>query len=397
MKSIIVYSGKGGVGKTTTAANLAKVLAEKDKKVFIVDGDINTPSMRVIFKTEHPTENIWVSSTSFNFKNLIYLEKSSVRTFFRDTVKKINQIEPDYVIIDTPPSITDVHINLLTTFKASAIAIVTQPSEISRLDVNRTARFFTEKYPNAACVVVENMVHEDGDYKYNWDVAARIRFDQSFNGEKVLEENRSKYLDIISALDNLKIEDVRLEAVRREIFNESLTEEDLPNLKNDHELKFINLSTWDTVRDRILESETSMHGHDKLLDVSTSSILKRFLEAFEYDTEAQFLITNAPNTEVPLITGEIGLGSMFVANSYYGIPRLKYKTKNGEVVLFPHEVTPVTPELMRQSLDDGYVILSDGRYLPPKHLCQDIYQTFGPRVGMFENWESNYDQIISAK
>lgn len=45
MKAIIVYSGKGGVGKTTTTANIARLLAQEGHKVFIIDADINTPSM----------------------------------------------------------------------------------------------------------------------------------------------------------------------------------------------------------------------------------------------------------------------------------------------------------------------------------------------------------------
>lgn len=50
MKAIIVYSGKGGVGKTTTTANIARLLAEQGNKVFIIDADINTPSMNTEFE-----------------------------------------------------------------------------------------------------------------------------------------------------------------------------------------------------------------------------------------------------------------------------------------------------------------------------------------------------------
>ena len=54
MKAIIIYSGKGGVGKTTTTANIARLLAEQGKRVFIIDADINTPSMNTEFDSEHP-------------------------------------------------------------------------------------------------------------------------------------------------------------------------------------------------------------------------------------------------------------------------------------------------------------------------------------------------------
>lgn len=76
MKSIIIYSGKGGVGKTTVTANLARLLASQGKKVFVIDADINTPSMNTEFDGEHPTDNIWVHSSGNIFQKFIYLEKS---------------------------------------------------------------------------------------------------------------------------------------------------------------------------------------------------------------------------------------------------------------------------------------------------------------------------------
>ena len=59
MKAIIIYSGKGGVGKTTTTANIARLLAKQGNKVFIIDADINTPSMNTEFEGDHPHEMIW--------------------------------------------------------------------------------------------------------------------------------------------------------------------------------------------------------------------------------------------------------------------------------------------------------------------------------------------------
>lgn len=50
MKAVIIYSGKGGVGKTTTTANIARLLAKQGNKVFIIDADINTPSMNTEFE-----------------------------------------------------------------------------------------------------------------------------------------------------------------------------------------------------------------------------------------------------------------------------------------------------------------------------------------------------------
>ena len=78
MKAIIIYSGKGGVGKTTTTANIARLLAKQGNKVFIIDADINTPSMNTEFEGDHPHEMIWVHSSGNMFSKFIYLEKSMV-------------------------------------------------------------------------------------------------------------------------------------------------------------------------------------------------------------------------------------------------------------------------------------------------------------------------------
>lgn len=257
MKSLLVYSGKGGVGKTTTSANIAKTLASMGERVFVIDADINTPSMGVIFGSEHPAETLWVASTSFMYKNLIYMEKSMVRKFLRDCIKRIEQVQPDYVIIDTPPSITDVHINLLEVMKVSSILIVTQPNDLSRTDVNRTANFFTEKCPDAGCIVIENMCKDEAPASYNWPCVEQIPFVDGFRGNDAFEIHKAKYQNIVDYITKMNPADVRLEAQKRELFNETITVDDLPYWDEDgwiargtkrSEIKFINVGTWDEIR-----------------------------------------------------------------------------------------------------------------------------------------------------
>ena len=118
------------------------------------------------------------------------------------------------------------------------------------------------------------------------------------------------------------------------------------------------------------------------------------MKAFEFDTEAKFMITKAPNTEIDVFPGEIGSGTLYVAESYYGVPRIKYQTGKGELVLFAHEVMPADEKELALALGDGYVVLADGRYLPPKKSLEEVYNAFGNRVGLNENWEEKYDSQI---
>lgn len=70
---------------------------------------------------------------------------------------------------------------------------------------------------------------------------------------------------------------------------------------------------------------------------------------------------------------------------------VSYQTSKGNVVLFPDEIMPVDINLLQQEINEGYIMLSDGRYLPPKETVQQCYNAFGIRVGLGDNWEDIYD------
>lgn len=115
-------------------------------------------------------------------------------------------------------------------------------------------------------------------------------------------------------------------------------------------------------------------------------------EAFQNDDNAYFMVINAPNTEVHLITGEIGICSLLTGQrGHFELPRVSYQTSKGNVVLFPDEIMPVDINLLQQEINEGYIMLSDGRYLPPKETVQQCYNAFGIRVGLGDNWEDIYD------
>lgn len=409
MKNILVYSGKGGVGKTTTTNNLAKAFLAQGKKVFILDGDINTPSMSTIYEGSHPKENLWIHSTGHHFKDTIYLEKAIVRSFIRNAQRKINDIKPDVVLIDTPPSITDVHINMLQMLEVGYVIVVTQPNNLSNSDVVRTFKFLKAQCEKATFGMVENMSFgEVGEYLI--PLIGVIPFADKLDGEGLFETHRDVYEQIaritLTSSDGLQIlpetpemfdESFTVTEIRRN--NSRGTPYTVMNIVWDDgtektlrvkEVLFQNVRSWGVIK-AYLQDEMCLT-QDKFLEVHDVDRIKRLVEHFKDDTEAYFMVTQAPMTENKLFPGEIGLGTLYVTNSYYGVPRLKYKTKMGEVVLFAHEVMPVTMEEITEYLNEGYKPLADGRYMPTKEHLRELYFAFGSRVGMFDTWEEYYDK-----
>lgn len=395
MKAIIIYSGKGGVGKTTTTANLAKVLAESGKKVFVIDADVNTPSMNIVFGSEKPSENIGVASMGFNHSGMIYIEQSMVKKFIRQSIRKADKFNPDFILIDTPPSITDVHINLINSIDISGMIMVTQPNELSLSDVNRTALFF-ENREIGIIGVVENMGSKQ--LSYGWELLGSIPFVDGFNGEEVFKNNKDIYKTIAGKLDN--VEDIILKSKASSIFDESITVEDIKSQnKAKSKLRFVNASTWPWVREQLLESQDEnpyMLATDGHLDWATEDRVNRLVKAFEDGPQAYFMITKVPHVGIDLMCGEIGQGTLFVDHKYYGLPRVKYNTFQGEVTLFLHEVTPVGSEEISEILRTGGIISKDGRYIQGKDAQRDVYNMFGSTCGMTSNWEEKYDRIIEG-
>lgn len=405
MKVILVYSGKGGVGKTTTTVNIAQSLLEQGKRVAILDGDINTPSIPVYFPKENSVKNLITFSTGYDFSSgMIYMEKSLTRKFVGESISQILKFKPDVLLVDTPPSITDVHINLIEKLKVSGVLIVTQPTELSRSDVKRTGIFFQNR--NIEIIgIVENMCYENSiQGEYVWKTLGRIPFANGFNGQLALNENKEIYTQLANSV--LNCDEVILENQKRFLFDETITydqiSEDLKNAGKSgegkrRELKFINLASWEKVREGLLNDDISYTQpfRDRLIYESTYERVERLVKPFEHDEQAYFMVVNAPCTEISLLVGEIGQCSLIMKPTHYNLPCVKYSTKKGEVVLFPHEVMPMDAKQISKFLKDGFHLTSDGRYIPPKELVEELYNTYGSKVGLLSDWEKHYDSIIA--
>ncbi|MDR1436772.1 MAG: Mrp/NBP35 family ATP-binding protein [Candidatus Symbiothrix sp.] len=178
VKNIIaVSSGKGGVGKSTVAANLAVALAQAGYRTGLLDADISGPSIPKMFGEEdfHP-----YMETIDGKEKIIPLEKYGVKIlsigFFVDRNSALawrgtmagNALKQliadarwgllDYFLIDLPPGTSDIHLTLIQTLAVTGAIVVTTPQEVALLDARKGVSLFTGEKVNVPVLgLVENM------------------------------------------------------------------------------------------------------------------------------------------------------------------------------------------------------------------------------------------------
>ena len=174
---IAVSSGKGGVGKSTVAANLAIGLARLGHRVGLLDCDIFGPSMPKMFQVEKERPY----STEVDGKALIMpIEKYGVKMlsigFFVDpdtptlwrggmASNALKQLigeadwgELDYFILDTPPGTSDIHLTLVQTLPITGAVIVSTPQQVALADARKGLNMYTNEKVNVPVLgLVENM------------------------------------------------------------------------------------------------------------------------------------------------------------------------------------------------------------------------------------------------
>ena len=161
--------------------------------------------------------------------------------------------------------------------------------------------------------------------------------------------------------------------------------------------KFLSVRTWGKVRNYIQTHDDLGYRSDMRIEKCDEGKISRLVNHFQNDENAYFMVINSPLTEVRLIAGEIGICSLLTGQKgHYEIPRVSYQTSRGNVVLFPDEVMPVDMELLQQQINDGFIMLSDGRYLPPKETVEMCYNAYGLRVGLLDDWENVYDDWFNC-
>ncbi len=170
---ILVMSGKGGVGKSTIATNIALTLAQKGRKVGLLDIDLHGPDIALLLgmRDRSPSDRQSTVEPVFFSENLKFmsieclmedkdqaviwrgpLKFKAIRTFLGE----VRWGELDYLIIDAPPGTGDEPLTIAQTIKDIRALIVTTPQEVSLSDVRKSIRF-CRKTDMAILGLVENM------------------------------------------------------------------------------------------------------------------------------------------------------------------------------------------------------------------------------------------------
>ncbi|MBN8859487.1 MAG: Mrp/NBP35 family ATP-binding protein [Sphingobacteriales bacterium] len=178
VKNIIaVVSGKGGVGKSTVAANLALALAEGGASVGLMDADIYGPSVPIMFgvRGERPLmkpngdKGIIIPLEKFGIKlmsiGLLVDEKQAVvwrgpmaSSAIRQFITDVEWGELDYLVIDMPPGTGDIHLTLVQTVPVTGVVVVTTPQPVALADAKKAIAMFGQAQIKVPVIgIVENM------------------------------------------------------------------------------------------------------------------------------------------------------------------------------------------------------------------------------------------------
>ena len=174
---IAIHSGKGGVGKSTVAANLAISLAQKGYRVGLLDADIHGPSMPKMFHTEEcrpysveiegktmiePIEQYGVKMLSIGFfvnpESAVIWRGGMASNAIKQLIEEAHWGELDYFLIDLPPGTSDIHLTLISELQLTGVIVVTTPQPVALVDARKGVEMFqNEKIDVPILGLIENM------------------------------------------------------------------------------------------------------------------------------------------------------------------------------------------------------------------------------------------------
>lgn len=174
---IAVHSGKGGVGKSTVAANLAVTLAQQGFRVGLLDADIHGPSMPKMFHTEdcrpfsieedgrtliEPIEQYGVKMLSIGFfvnpEQAVIWRGGMASNAIKQLIEDAHWGELDYFLIDLPPGTSDIHLTLISSLQLTGVIVVTTPQPVALVDARKGIEMFRNEKVNIPILgMIENM------------------------------------------------------------------------------------------------------------------------------------------------------------------------------------------------------------------------------------------------
>ncbi len=174
---ITVVSGKGGVGKSTVAANLALALAQGGASVGLMDADIYGPSQHIMFGVRGdrpmmkevngkgmiiPIEKFGIKMMSIGLlvdeKQAVVWRGPMVSSAIRQFVTDVDWGELDYLIIDMPPGTGDIHLTIVQTVPVTGVIVVTTPQLVALADAKKGIAMFGQAQLKVPVIgLVENM------------------------------------------------------------------------------------------------------------------------------------------------------------------------------------------------------------------------------------------------
>lgn len=177
-KIIGIVAGKGGVGKSTVAVNLALALKERGFSVGILDADIYGPSLLKMLEIETPptqgeagimpgrSRGIACMSMAFFNAGATIVRAPIANQVMHQFIHEVVWGELDFLVVDFPPGTGDIQLTLLQEVSFCGMVIVTTPQELSLIDVQKTVEMI-QKSTVPICGVLENMSYfEGGDNRH---------------------------------------------------------------------------------------------------------------------------------------------------------------------------------------------------------------------------------------
>lgn len=176
---IAVVSGKGGVGKSTTSANLALALAQGGASVGLMDADIYGPSVPIMMGVRGqrplmrdvngkgmivPLEKFGIKLMSIGLlvdeKNAVVWRGPMASSAIKQFVTEVDWGSLDYLVIDMPPGTGDIHLTIMQTVPVTGVVIVTTPQPVALADAKKGIAMFAQVQINVPILgLVENMAY----------------------------------------------------------------------------------------------------------------------------------------------------------------------------------------------------------------------------------------------